>query len=61
LNYDIAFIYCGLNDKDQAFGYLENAYREKEAMMDFKADPAWEGLRSDPRYKVLLRRMHREQ
>jgi len=58
LNYDIAFIYCGLGDKDKAFEYLEKAYNEKEDMVDFKVDPAWESLRSDPRYKSLLERLH---
>ena len=60
LNYDIAFIYCGLGDKDTAFEYLEKAYNEKEEMGDFKVDPAWESLRSDPRYKSLLERMNLE-
>jgi len=58
LNYDIAFIYCGLGDKDKAFEYLEKAYNEKEDLVDFKVDPAWESLRSDPRYKSLLERLH---
>jgi tetratricopeptide (TPR) repeat protein len=58
LNYDIAFVYCGLGDKDKAFEYLEKAYNETEDMEDFKVDPAWESFRSDPRYKSLLERLH---
>ena len=60
LNYDIAFVYCGLGDKDKAFEYLEKAYNVKEEMADFKVDPAWESLRSDPRYQPLLERLHLE-
>jgi serine/threonine protein kinase/tetratricopeptide (TPR) repeat protein len=61
LNYDIAFIYCGLGDKEKAFEWLEKAYKEKEEGMEYlKVDPAWESLRSDPRFKSLLKRLNLE-
>jgi serine/threonine protein kinase/tetratricopeptide (TPR) repeat protein len=61
LNYDIAFIYCGLGDKEMAFEWLERAYKEKEeGMMYLKVDPCWESLRSDPRHKSLIKRMNLE-
>jgi serine/threonine protein kinase/tetratricopeptide (TPR) repeat protein len=61
LNYDIAFIYCGLGDKEKAFEWLEKAYKEKEEGMEYlKVDPAWEILRSDPRFKSLLKRLNLE-
>jgi serine/threonine protein kinase/tetratricopeptide (TPR) repeat protein len=59
--YDIAFVYHGLNDKARVFEYLEKAYEEREDGMSFlKIYPAWEGLRSDPRFKSLLKRMNLE-
>jgi len=61
LNYDIAFIYCGLGDKEKAFEWLEKAYKEKAEGMEYlNVDPAWESLRSDPRFKSLLKRMNLE-
>ena len=56
LNYDIAFIWCGLGDKEKAFEWLEKA----EDMPYLNVDPAWESLRSDPRFKSLLERMNLE-
>jgi tetratricopeptide (TPR) repeat protein len=53
-----AVIYTGLGDKDEAFRLLEKGYQEHAAGMLYLAvDPFWYGLRSDPRYVDLLRRM----
>jgi hypothetical protein len=60
LNFDIAFVYYGLGDKDKTFEYLEKAYNEKEDILEIKIDPAWESLRSDPGYQPLLKRLHLE-
>jgi hypothetical protein len=55
---EIARIYAGLDEKDQAFEWLEKAYEEHSFVMAYlKADPKWENLRGDPRYADLLRRM----
>jgi serine/threonine protein kinase/Tfp pilus assembly protein PilF len=51
-------IYAGLGDKDEAFRLLEKSYQEHAATMPYLAvDPFWDGLRSDPRFADLLRRM----
>jgi serine/threonine protein kinase/Tfp pilus assembly protein PilF len=51
-------IYAGLGDKDEAFRLLEKGYQEHgTAMLYLAADPFWYGLRSDPRYADLLRRI----
>ena len=56
--YQVAEIYAALDDKDQAFRLLEKAYEEHSSNMPFLAvDPFWDGIRSDPRYADLLRRM----
>src|SRR5438876_33985 len=56
--YQVAEIYAALDDKDQAFRLLEKAYDEHSSNMPFLAvDPFWDGIRSDPRYADLLRRM----
>jgi eukaryotic-like serine/threonine-protein kinase len=57
-SYSIAMIYAGLGEKNRAFQWLEKAYEEHSSNMPFlAADPFWYGLRSDPRYQNLLRRI----
>jgi len=55
---NIGFDYAELGDKDQAFAWLEKAYAEKsDSIVWVKNDPAIAGLRSDPRYGALLKKM----
>jgi serine/threonine protein kinase/Flp pilus assembly protein TadD len=54
-----AIIYIGLNDKDRAFNYLEEAYREKfSALIGIAADPIFDDLRSDPRFTRLVQSLN---
>jgi serine/threonine protein kinase/tetratricopeptide (TPR) repeat protein len=56
--YFVAGIYAGLADKDEAFRLLEKGYEEHSASMPYlTVDSFWYGMRSDPRYADLLRRM----
>jgi tetratricopeptide (TPR) repeat protein len=57
--YMIATIYASLGDIDQAFKLLETAYRERsmDLVWNLKTDPRVDGLRSDPRFQDLLRRI----
>lgn len=58
--YNFAIIYTGLGDTDRAFEYLNRAYDERVYVMNqFPGRPMFDSLRSDPRYKELLRRMNR--
>jgi len=52
----MARIYVGLGDKDKAFEWLEKDYAERGYLVT--AEPALDPLRSDPRFKDLLRRMN---
>ncbi len=55
---DIAQIYFGLDDKDKAFEWLEKAYQERPQLLPYlKTQPLWDGLRSDPRFTALLKKM----
>ena len=57
--FGIAIIYAGLNDKDQAFEWLERAYDQRGSYMTLlKVDTVFDNLRPDPRFKALLKRMN---
>jgi hypothetical protein len=54
----LAEIYIGLGEKEQALASLEKAYADRSMYLTFlKVDPQFDSLRSDPRYKDLLRRV----
>jgi len=54
----IANIYANLGDKDQAIEWLEKAYSEHHPLLrQIQNARVWDGLRSDPRFKDLLKRM----
>jgi serine/threonine protein kinase/Tfp pilus assembly protein PilF len=53
--YDIAMVYAGLGQKDQAFGWLQKAYEERR-LATLQVDPGFDNLRADPRFTDLLRR-----
>jgi TolB-like protein/Tfp pilus assembly protein PilF len=56
--YDIALLYADLGSKDEAFKWLDTAYRERDFNLisletDFLLDP----IRSDPRFAELVRKV----
>jgi len=57
----IALIYAGLGQKDQAVEWLEKAYEERDHwLVLLKIDPLFDSLRSDSRFKALLKKMNLE-
>jgi serine/threonine-protein kinase len=55
---EFAFIHIALGDKDRAFAALERAYSEHAPWLSsLDADPAFDPLRSDPRFVSLLTRV----
>ena len=56
--FDIAIVYTGLGDHDQAFAWLDKAYDERtRPMLSLKVNPRLDPLRSDPRFAILMQRM----
>jgi TolB-like protein/DNA-binding winged helix-turn-helix (wHTH) protein/Tfp pilus assembly protein PilF len=54
--------YLGLDDKEQAFAWLERAYQEKSTILQFlKVHPFFDPIRGDPRFADLLRRVGLDQ
>jgi serine/threonine protein kinase/Tfp pilus assembly protein PilF len=57
-SYWIAMIYVGLDEKDEAFAWLEKAYQERSFwLLWIKMDPKVDSLRSDSRFIDLLKRL----
>jgi TolB-like protein/Flp pilus assembly protein TadD len=57
--YNVAVIYAGLGEKDQAFALLEQAYKDRSYYMAtyLATDERLDNLRSDPRFADLRRRV----
>lgn len=54
----MATICAGLGENEKAFDSLEKAYAQKSFdILSLKSDLLLDGLRPDPRFKGLLRRM----
>jgi DNA-binding winged helix-turn-helix (wHTH) protein/TolB-like protein/Tfp pilus assembly protein PilF len=57
-NAAIAFIYAGMDDKEHALDWLEKGYQDRDNIVThLKVEPLFDNLRSEPRFKELLRRM----
>ncbi len=57
----LAAAYAALGEKDQAFAWLEKGYAERDSDMEWlRVAPAFDPLRSDPRFAALLRKMNLE-
>jgi tetratricopeptide (TPR) repeat protein len=54
----IALVYATLGESDNAFVWLEKAYEDHAPwLIELGIEPAWDKLRSDPRFIDLLRRV----
>jgi TolB-like protein/Tfp pilus assembly protein PilF len=56
--FDMAVIYAGLNDKQEALHWLQKAYEERSSFLVYSRwEPRLDPLRSDPRFQELLHRI----
>jgi hypothetical protein len=56
--YELALIYIGLGQNDQAFEWLDRAFREhSDQLIYLKVDPRLDSVRSDSRFAGLVRRV----
>jgi DNA-binding winged helix-turn-helix (wHTH) protein/TolB-like protein len=57
-SYEIALIYVGLGMNEQALQWLRTAYEDRsDRLTALNVDPAWDPLRTDPRFVDLVRRV----
>ena len=56
--WDLGEVYAALDDKDEAFRWMEAGVREHNSFIPWmRANPCYAPLRSDPRFEELVRRM----
>ncbi|HMB58282.1 MAG TPA: winged helix-turn-helix domain-containing protein [Xanthomonadales bacterium] len=56
--YNIAVLYCCLDEADQVFTWLERGVEQKDPRMTFLAvDPKWRNLHSKSKFQDILRRV----
>src|SRR5215813_3501019 len=54
----LPYIFGALRDREKAFQWLEEAYRERvSSLVYISSQPVFDGLRGDPRFEGLLRRI----
>ena len=57
-SYYRALVYIGLKENDRAFEYLDRAFLERESWLPaLNTFPLFDGVRSDPRFTALIRKM----
>jgi tetratricopeptide (TPR) repeat protein len=56
--YTLALVYASLDDKDNALEWLVKAYEDRSTLLIWiRVEPRLDKLRSDPRFKAVLKRM----
>lgn len=56
--FDMALIFAGLGERDLALESLMKAYQDRDfRMVELSVESRFDNLRTDPRYKELLRRV----
>lgn len=54
----LAVVYVGMGDKDRAFEWLNKAHADRsDFMVVLQVDPALDGIRDDPRFAELVKKM----
>ena len=56
---EIAIIYLGMGQSERAIDWLERAYQDHDpALLRLRRDPLFDGLRPEPRFQDLMRRLN---
>jgi hypothetical protein len=58
IDYDLATIYAGLGEHEQAFALLDEAFNKHSGgLFLLNVEPLWNDFRSDPRLAGLIHRL----
>jgi Flp pilus assembly protein TadD len=63
---EIALVYLGLGEKDKALEWLDKVCDDEDEISYLRdsgyleIEPEWDSLRSDPRFKLMLKKLHLE-
>jgi serine/threonine-protein kinase len=57
VSFSIADVYYGLGDMDQVFSWYDKVIEDYETGISTITDPQYDGLRSDPRYAALMKKV----
>jgi hypothetical protein len=49
-------VYAGLGQPDPVFDWLDRAYVARDVHLVRLADPKWDPVRDDPRFRALVKR-----
>ena len=56
--YEIALVYAGLGEKNEAFAWLDQSFAAHDKGLTYlKVDPCIDPLRTDPRFASLVKRV----
>jgi serine/threonine-protein kinase len=54
----LASLYFAFGEDDEGFRWLDRSYQEHDStLLEIKVDPGFDGVRSDPRFKELLKKV----
>lgn len=54
---NLACLYIGLGDRNQALDWLQRAFEDRSFALFFLYDPMWDGLRAEPRFQEIERQV----
>ena len=57
-SYQLAWVFIGLRDFDQAIALIQESFKKNAGVIDFKHHPIYEPLLADARYQALLSTAH---
>lgn len=55
--YCFATVHAGLGNKEEALQYLELSLEQREFVLMLNVEPFWDSLRSEPRFREILRKV----
>jgi hypothetical protein len=54
--YNIALVFAGLQEPEDALQWLEQALEDRDVHMPFLLDHRWDGIRRNPQFQQVLLR-----